>query len=57
MVSGSFEEWYGEHPIFEHQNTKEGVIDSLPSKLKEVYKRYLRYYSRRRNGHCSVGVD
>ena len=35
------EEWYGEHPIFEHQNTKEGVIDSLPSKLKEVYKRYL----------------
>ncbi len=36
-----FEEWYGEHPIFEHQNTKEGVIDSLPSKLKEVYKRYL----------------
>ena len=36
-----FEEWYGEHPIFEHQNTKEGVIESLPSKLKEVYKRYL----------------
>ena len=35
------EEWYGEHPIFEHQNTKEGVIDSLPSKLKEVYKHYL----------------
>ena len=32
-----FEEWYGEHPVFEHQNTKEGVIDSLPSKLKEVY--------------------
>jgi hypothetical protein len=36
-----FEEWYGEHPIFEHKNTKEGLIDSLPSKLKEVYKRYL----------------
>ena len=36
-----FEEWYGEHPVFEHQNTKEGVIDSLPSKLKEVYNRYL----------------
>ena len=35
------EEWYGEHPIFEHQYTKEGVIDSLPSKLKEIYKRYL----------------
>ena len=35
------EEWYGEHPIFEHQYTKEGLIDSLPSKLKEVYKRYL----------------
>ena len=29
------------NPIFEHQKTKEGVIDSLPSKLKEVYKRYL----------------
>ncbi len=36
-----FEEWHGEHPIFEHQNTKEGLIESLPSKLKEVYKRYL----------------
>jgi hypothetical protein len=35
------EEWYGEHPIFEHQYTKQGVIDSLPSKLKEVYIRYL----------------
>ena len=35
------EEWYGEHPIFEHRNTKGGVIDSFPSKLKEVYKRYL----------------
>lgn len=27
--------------MVEHQNTKEGLIDSLPSKLKEVYKRYL----------------
>ena len=35
------EEWYGEHPIFEHQILKEGVIDSPPSELKEVYKQYL----------------
>lgn len=35
-----FEEWYGEHSIFEHLNTKEGLIESLPSQLKEVYKRY-----------------
>ena len=37
----TLEEWYGEHPEFEHKSQKEGVIDSLPSKLKEVYKRYL----------------
>ena len=36
-----FEEWYGEHQEFGHKDQKEGVIDSLPSKLKEVYKRYL----------------
>lgn len=35
------EEWLGEHQEFEHKDQKEGVIDSLPSKLKEVYKRYL----------------
>ena len=35
------EEWYGEHPIIEHQTSKEGVIDSPPSELKEVYNRYL----------------
>ena len=35
------EEWYGEHPIIEHQTSKEGVIDSPPSELKEVYTRYL----------------
>ena len=35
------EEWFGEHPIFEHQILKEGVIDSPPSELKEVYKQYL----------------
>ena len=35
------EEWYGEHPIFEHEIQKEGIIESLPSKLKEVYNQYL----------------
>ena len=35
------EEWYGEHPIFEHQTSKEGMIDSPPSELREVYTRYL----------------
>ena len=35
------EEWYGEHPIFEHQTSKEGMIDSPPSELIEVYTRYL----------------
>jgi hypothetical protein len=35
------EEWYGEHREFEHKDQKEGIIESLPSKLKEVYKRYL----------------
>ena len=36
-----FEEWYGEHQEFEYKNQKEGIIESLPSKLKKVYKRYL----------------
>ena len=36
-----FEEWYGEHQEFGHKDQKEGVIESLPSQLKEVYKRYL----------------
>lgn len=35
------EEWYGEHPIFEHQTSKKGIIDSPPSELREVYTRYL----------------
>jgi hypothetical protein len=35
------EEWYGEHPVFEHEIQKEGIIESLPSKLKEVYNQYL----------------
>lgn len=35
------EECCGEHPIFEHQTLKEGIIDSPPSELREVYKRYL----------------
>ena len=36
-----FEEWYGEHQEFEHEIQKEGIIESLPSKLKEVYNQYL----------------
>ena len=36
------EEWYGEHQEFEYKNQKEGIIESLPSKLKEVYNQYLR---------------
>jgi hypothetical protein len=35
------EEWYGEQPAFEHEIQKEGIIESLPSKLKEVYNQYL----------------
>ena len=35
------EDWCGEHPIFKHDTKKEGVIESLPSKLKEVYRQYL----------------
>jgi len=35
------EDWYGEHQEFEHKDQKEGVIDSIPSQLKEVYGRYL----------------
>jgi len=31
----------GEHQEFEYKNQIEGIIESLPSKLKEVYKRYL----------------
>ena len=37
-----FEEWYGERQEFEYKNQKEGIIESLPSKLKEVYNQYLR---------------
>ena len=35
------EEWYGEYQEFEYKNQKEGIIESLPSQLKEVYNRYL----------------
>lgn len=35
------EEWYCEHPVFKHELKKEGEIDSVTSKLKEVYIRYL----------------
>lgn len=35
------EEWNGEYSEFEHKSQKEGIIESLPSQLKEVYKRYL----------------
>ena len=35
------EEWYGEYPAFEHEIQKEVIIESLPSKLKEVYNQYL----------------
>lgn len=35
------EEWYGEHLIFEHQDSREGIIDSPPSELSEVYARYI----------------
>ena len=35
------EEWYCEHPVFKHELKKEGEIDSVSSKLKEVYGRYL----------------
>ena len=37
----TLEEWYGEYSEFEYNNQKEGVIDSIPSPLKKVYKRYL----------------
>ena len=36
-----FEEWYGEHQEFEYKNQKEGIIESLPSQLREVYNQYL----------------
>jgi len=35
------EEWFGEHPLFEHKDKRKGVIESENSKLKEVYKQYL----------------
>ena len=35
------EEFMGAHPVFEHESPREGLIESLPSKLKEVYTRYL----------------
>ena len=35
------EEFMGEHLVFEHENQREGFIESLPTKLKEMYERYL----------------
>ena len=35
------EDWYGERPVFEHESQKEGVVELLPLKLKEVYNQYL----------------
>ena len=35
------EEWYGEHPIFEHKEKRKGVIESKNSRLKEVYRQYV----------------
>ena len=34
-------EFMGEHLVFEHENQREGFIESLPTKLKEMYERYL----------------
>ena len=49
-----FEEWYGEHQEFEYKNQKEGIIESLPSKLKEVYNQYLRVLE---DGQPDIGQD
>jgi regulator of replication initiation timing len=35
------EEWFGEHPLFEHKDKRKGVIESNNSRLKEVYKQYV----------------
>ena len=35
------EEFMGEHLVFKHGSQREGLIESLPTKLKEVYERYL----------------
>jgi hypothetical protein len=35
------EEFFGAHPVFEHGTQRDGLIESLPSKLKEVYRKYL----------------
>jgi Golgi nucleoside diphosphatase len=35
------EEFFGAHPVFEHGTQRDGLIESLPSKLKEVYSKYL----------------
>ena len=35
------EEFMGAHPVFEHGSQRDGQIESLPTKLKEVYERYL----------------
>jgi hypothetical protein len=35
------EEFFGAHPVFEHGTQRDGLIKSLPSKLKEVYSKYL----------------
>jgi hypothetical protein len=43
------EEWCGDHQEFEYKNQKEGIIESLPSQLKEVYNRYL---SALEKGNC-----
>ena len=42
-----FEEGYGKHQEFEYTNQKEGIIESLPSQLKEVYNRYLNVLNER----------
>ena len=51
------EEFMGEHPVFEHETKREGLIESLPSKLREVYKRYLEVLEENERDIVDCGWD
>lgn len=51
------EEFMGEHLLFEHESQREGLIESLPSKLKEVYARYLEVLDENERDIVDCGWD
>lgn len=56
-VKWVMEEFMGEHLVFGHESQREGLIESLPTKLKEVYRRYLEVLEENERDIVDCGWD